>query len=446
MAFGSIVSLMLPAFSMCILLVGLLSYLGIHVIKREIIFVDLALAQIAALGSLIGFLLGIPLHSQGSYAFAVALTAIAAVIFTFTRMRDSKVPQEAVIGLVYAIAAATAILLIDKAPHGAEHVKDILTGSVLWVAWKTVLATLIVFAAVGIFHYVFRERFLLVAEDPERAERLGVNVRAWDFLFYLSFGFVITMSVDTAGVLLVFVFLVAPAVMAILVADRLLHQLIFGWALGVAVTTAGLFLSYLGDLPSGPMVIGMYAIALVVVAAITYNLRAADHRRAALNTLIAAAAFAAVFALLFAVGHVLAGMQSQSGDVHAHEFHGAIAEAAPAAPPPRAPTGFDSSSNAAPAAGRANIRQMVQAYEASDDPEKRVELISQALKADKREGVALGLRFLATGPPLFFAQTVVEELDVAIGEPTGFDAAQPFSAPVNQQAAARIATRYHLEM
>ncbi|UCH35461.1 MAG: metal ABC transporter permease [Armatimonadota bacterium] len=461
MAFGAVVSLMLPAFCMCVLLVGIMSYLGIHVIKREIIFVDLALAQIAALGTLIALLLGIPLYTQASYVFAVVLTAIAAVIFTITRMRESKVPQEAVIGLVYAIAAATAILLIDKAPHGAEHVKDILTGSVLWVKWTTIRTAAIVFAAVGLFHYIFRRQFLLVAENAARAESAGVNVRVWDFLFYLSFGFVITMSVNTAGVLLVFVFLVAPAVMAMLVTDRLERQLLFGWLVGVAVTTAGLVVSYAADLPTGPMVIGMYAAALVIVAAVMYNVRAPDKTRALGATTAVAALFAAAFGVLFLAGKMLASPGADGGHArHAHA-HNAVAaekqrqpsaphaeaadhnvadEAPPGAPKPPAAV----RERSAPALKPPGLSEIEKAYEQSDDPQEKTDLVVRAIDKDERAGVALALRFLAGEPPAFFAQTVVNKLDEVAGLATGFEVTEPFAADVNQQAARRLKARYGL--
>ncbi len=209
MELTGVVQLMFPSFCLCVLMVGMLSYLGIHVIKREIIFVDLALAQIAALGALVALLLGIPLHTQASYWFAVALTAVAAAVFALSRTRESRVPQEAIIGLVYAIAAAAAIILIDKAPHGAEHIKDILTGSILWVKWQTVALVAAVYALVGVFHFVFRHNFMAISEDVEKAHSKGLNVGLWDFLFYLSFGVVITVSVGSAGVLLVFVLLVS---------------------------------------------------------------------------------------------------------------------------------------------------------------------------------------------------------------------------------------------
>ena len=221
--------LMMLPFMECLVLVGIHSYLGIHVIKRKVIFVDLALAQIAALGTIVAFLFGIHPQTPGAYVFSLLFTFIGAAVFSLTRLRDERIPQEAVIGLVYALAAAVAILIIDRAPHGAEHIKEVLTGSILWVKWQTVVIAAVVYAAVGVFHYVFRERFLLISNDPDEAYRRGINVRLWDFLFYMSFGLVITLSVNTAGVLLVFVFLVVPAIMAISITDRLMHQLLIGW-------------------------------------------------------------------------------------------------------------------------------------------------------------------------------------------------------------------------
>jgi zinc/manganese transport system permease protein len=280
MEIGAAFVLLLPPFALCILMVGMLSYLGLHVIKREIIFVDLALAQIAALGSLVAFMFGIPLHTLPSQLFALALTTIAAGLFALSWSGNGRVPQEALIGLAYAIAAAAAIILIDKAPHGAEQIKDLLTGSILWATWKTVGVVAIVYAAAGLFHFAFRRPLLLISEDPAAAQASGIHVRWWDFLFYLSFGIVITVTVGTAGVLLVFIFLVAPAAMAVQVTNRLGRQLLVGWGLGIAATVAGLVVSYLGDLSAGPVVIGAYAVALIIVSLSLYVLRARNRERA----------------------------------------------------------------------------------------------------------------------------------------------------------------------
>lgn len=431
---ASVVLIVLPAFCLCVVLVGLLSYLGLHVIKREIIFVDLALAQIAALGTLIGFVLGIPLHTAPSYWFSVALTAIGAVIFTLCRFRQSRVPQEAIIGLTYAIAAAVAILLIDKAPHGAEHVKEILTGSILWVKWRTIGITALAYAVVGLFHYVFRDKFLLISEAPEKAEAAGLNLRLWDFLFYLSFGFVITLSVNVAGVLLVFVFLVAPAIMALMITERLLYQVLFGWGLGLFATGAGLFGSYVADLPAGPGVVAAYAIALPLVAAILYNLRAPDRPRALRTTAATAAFFLVAFGLLFAAGHLL-GRRAAAGHV-AHTS-------------PEAGGGIGAQLSDEELVARLPAVESIEAVEElfgqATTPEARAAIVCRALELDPGAGAALALEYLRADPPLFFRASVIDKLGEVMGEPPGFDHAQPFDAPVNREAANKVASTYNLD-
>ncbi len=298
--------LMALPFLECLVLVGIHSYLGIHVIKREVIFVDLALAQIAALGTTVAYLFGIHPHSTGSYAFSLAFTFVAAAVFSLTRLRRGRIPQEAVIGLTYALAAATAILVIDRAPHGAEHIKEILTGSILWVRGETVATAAAVYAFVGLFHYVFRKRFLLVSEDVESAYRRGIPVRLWDFLFYMSFGLVITHSVETAGVLLVFVFLVVPAVLAILLTDRLLYQLIIGWTLGTLVSFAGLALSYILDLPSGPAIVTFYGLVLLTASLALYVYRSPRRAKALAHVTAGLLAAGSLLALLMVSGRWIA--------------------------------------------------------------------------------------------------------------------------------------------
>lgn len=439
MSFFSVLQLMLPSFCLCVIMVGMLSYLGIHVIKREIIFVDLALAQIAALGTLIALLLGIPLHTQASYWFALSLTALAALVFTLSRTREGRVPQEAVIGLTYAIAAATAIILIDKAPHGAEHIKDIMTGSILWVEWRTVALVAAVYSSVGIFHFAFRRQFLSISTDADIARARGISVGLWDFLFYLSFGLVITVSVGSAGVLLVFVFLVAPAVMAVLITDRLLRQLLFGWSLGIAATITGLVASYIGDLSAGPMVIAAYAVALILVSAVVHIARSPDRGRAVRRTALVAGAFAVCFAMLFAAGRTVGSRFAGHGHVHRHdnrppaEHHDAHGEPAHA----HAPAYADASGLPVDAGHATDVEE---AFAHSDDPAERADIVCHALTEDPVKGGALALRFLESDPPLFFAQTVVEALDSTLGHPSGFDPEQPFTAPANQTAAQHVQT------
>ncbi len=272
--------IMAPAFFECLILVGIHSYLGIHVIKRKVIFVDLALAQVAALGTTVGFLFGILPDSPGAYWFSLGFAILGAAVFSLSRFRNEKIPQEAVIGLVYAVVAAVAILVIDKAPHGAEHIKELLTGSILWVKWKTIGTAALVYSGVGLFHFIFRKKFLLISNNPQQAYKQGINVRFWDFLFYVSFGIVITHSVGTAGVLLVFVFLVVPAITSIMITDVLWKQLTIGWTMGLVVSVSGLYISYVADLPSGPTVVALYGATLLGVALVLMIIRAENRKRA----------------------------------------------------------------------------------------------------------------------------------------------------------------------
>jgi zinc/manganese transport system permease protein len=252
--------LFLP-FLACLILTGIHVYLGIHVISRKVIFVDIALAQIAALGATLAFLLGYDPRSEGAYWFSLGFAVLAAVVFSLTRTRREHVPQEAVIGITYATASAAAILLADISPHGAEHLHDLLAGSIVWVTPHQVLKMAILYSLLGGFHVLFRKRFLQISLHPEEAYAQGVNVRLWDFLFYLSFGVVITSSVQIAGVLLVFCYLVAPSVFAVMFFEDLRPRLLTGWAMATLVSAVGLYFSY--DRPSGPTIIVCFAAALL---------------------------------------------------------------------------------------------------------------------------------------------------------------------------------------
>jgi len=298
--------LFLP-FLACLILTGIHVYLGIHVISRKVIFVDIALAQIAALGATVAFLLGYDPRSESTYLLSLAFAVLAAVIFALTRTRAERVPQEAVIGLTYATASAGAILLADLAPHGAEHLHDLLAGSIVWVTPGQILKTAILYGAIGLFHFVFRRRFLMISLNPEEAYARGIRVRLWDFLFYLSFGVVITSSVQIAGVLLVFCYLVAPAVFAVMFFDDLKRRLITGWAMASIVSAVGLYFSY--DRPSGPTIILGFAATLAIGATLHAVAHAPSRRRALAITAVS---------LLVVAGAVLALVRSRPVVVATH--------------------------------------------------------------------------------------------------------------------------------
>src|SRR5438477_10462407 len=197
-----------------LILTGIHAYLGVHVVERGVIFVDLSLAQIAALGTTVAVLRGIEPHAPQAYWWSLGFTIVGAGIFAMTRVhRETRIPQEAIIGIVYAVSAAAAILAMSKATSETEHLKDMLVGNILAVNWTMIIKTAVLYALVGLFHYIFRRKFLAISLGE--GDKVG-NVKLWDFLFYTSFGFVVTSSVAIAGVLLVFSYLIVPSVAAML--------------------------------------------------------------------------------------------------------------------------------------------------------------------------------------------------------------------------------------
>lgn len=263
---GEFLSVMGPALAASLLLTAVFVYFGLHIVRRGVIFVDLALAQVAAMGGTVAFLLGYPLEGRGAYLFSLAFAFFGSVVFTLARSREEAVSQEAIIGIVYAFAAAATVLLVDKAPHGAEHIKYLLVGNILWVSWSTIGQLFAVVVLVALFHFSFRRNFFLVSFDSDVARREGVSVALWDLLFYLSLAWVVTTAVQMAGVLLIFSFLIVPAVCGLLLSSRLRAGLLLGWLVGAGVSLAGIFLSYGWDLPTGATIVCTFGIMLLVIA------------------------------------------------------------------------------------------------------------------------------------------------------------------------------------
>ena len=254
-----------------LILTGIHAYLGVHVVERGVIFVDLSLAQIAALGAAIAILLpitgGDP-HAPVVYWISLGFTFIGAAVFSTIRGHRARIPQEAIIGICYAVASAAAILAMSKATSESEHLKDMLVGNILAVSWNEVFETAGLYGAIGIFHYIFRKKFLAISLDHSNAGAHGLSVRFWDFLFYASFGFVVTSSVAIAGVLLVFCYLIVPSVAAMLYADTVGRRLAIGWTMGTIVSAIGVYLSLVLDLPTGATIVCTFGIVLAVMAAV----------------------------------------------------------------------------------------------------------------------------------------------------------------------------------
>jgi zinc/manganese transport system permease protein len=258
-------------FAASLILTGIHAYLGLHVVERGVIFVDLSLAQIAALGATIAMLLpfsgGDP-HHPWVYWFSLGFTFVGAAVFALVHSHRARVPQEAIIGISYAVASAAAILAMSQSTAQGEHLKDMLVGNILAVSWDDVAHTAALYAAVGAFHWLFRRRFLAISLDAADAAARGLSVRWWDFLFYASFGLVVTSSVSMAGVLLVFSYLIVPSVAAMLYATTIGARLAIGWAMGTVVSVLGMFLSVVYDLPTGATIVCTFGLVLVVMAGV----------------------------------------------------------------------------------------------------------------------------------------------------------------------------------
>jgi zinc/manganese transport system permease protein len=277
----TILEFLAAPFVASLILTGIHAYLGVHVVERGVIFVDLSLAQIAALGATIAVLLpfsgGDP-HAPSVYWVSLAFTFIGAAVFSTIRSKRAHIPQEAIIGICYAVASAAAILAMSKSTSQAEHLNDMLVGNILSVSWFDVWKTAILYGIVGLFHFVFRRQFLTISMDPKAAEASGLSIRMWDFLFYASFGFVVTSSVSIAGVLLVFCYLIVPSVAAMLYADNIGPRLAIGWTMGTVVSALGVYLSVALDLPTGATIVCTFGLVLAVMAAVRPLLQKSRNR------------------------------------------------------------------------------------------------------------------------------------------------------------------------
>ena len=250
----------------CVLLPWLLVYLGLHVVQRGIIFIDIAMAQMASLGICLAVLFHLDLQSWTTFGIALGFTLVGGAIFSVTGKRSSQIPQEAVIGISYVVAAAAAVLLLSRAAEGDEEIKNMLVGNILLATPHEVWKCFALFVVVGVFHFILRRSFLLVSFDRDGAYQKGLRVRWWDFLFYAVFGLVVTSFVRIAGVLLVFSYLIVPAVCGINLATRISRRLLIGWVIAWVGGIAGLFLSFWWDLPSGAAIVCTFGAILIFIS------------------------------------------------------------------------------------------------------------------------------------------------------------------------------------
>ena len=260
----------------CLLLPGILVYYGLHIIKREVIFVDLALAQVATLGTCLCLYLGHEADDPHNYLWSLAFTLGGALLFTFTREhKQSRVPQEALIGIIYVVAAAAGILLLSKSPHGKEELQRTLVGDLLTVTPQEIGRTAALYAVIGAVHFVFRKQFIKLSFDHERAAAAGLRVRLWDFLFYALFGLIVTSFVQVGGVLMVFSYLIVPAACGIYLANSLVARLVVGWCVATMAGVGGLYASFKFDQPTGAAIVCALGVALLVAVVVQWTRRRA---------------------------------------------------------------------------------------------------------------------------------------------------------------------------
>lgn len=308
-------------FLACLVLTAIHVYLGFHVLARGVIFVDLTLAQVAALGLTVAILAGHPVHSEAAYWYALVFAIGGGILFALTRVPEERVPQEAIIGIIYAVSAGLAVLVVDRAPQGAEHIKQLLVGSILSVSRDDVLVLAALYAAIGALHWAVRRPMLQLSLEPAAAA--ARNVLLWDMLFYATFALVVTSSVRVAGVLLVFSYLVVPAAIGALLARSVAARLGIGWTVGAVVSAAGLAASWAWDLPTGAAVVSAFGAAIALVA-LGFGLRRASRAVRARGAAALAPALIVLCAAVALAGALLAAFPRMD-----HLWLDALEEAAP---------------------------------------------------------------------------------------------------------------------
>ncbi len=424
----------------CLLMLAILAYVGIHVLKREIIFIDIALAQIAVVGA-IAANVAFSLHGDSliAQAIALAVTLVAAAFFALIRRRVHQIPLEAIIGVSYAIAAAAALFLVGISPGGHTHVQSMLSGSILWATRQDVVGSASILGAIAVVFFVFRRQFQAISDDYEDAAARGLRTVGWDFLFYALVSIVITTVVRIGGVVVVFSFLIIPPAAATLVSGGWTRRLLISWQLGALAAAVGLLFADRHDFSVGPSIALWLGVMLVGVALL---------RRGGVpprSTFVATTILLVGSTVLFAAGNpVLSGNQpSASSDVPAGSGeapgHGPLHHGLQ--DPSESVVGSSGTSNAmldeTDLVSIIDPDRLMELYDRRADPYERSLVVLRLLQLDRRSGLDLGRKFLASDPPLLFRGNVVDALDEAFAVESGYDTSQPFDAPGNTSAVSR---------
>jgi zinc/manganese transport system permease protein len=419
-------------FLACVAMTAILGYLGIHVLSREIVFVDIALAQIVAVGAIGAHLAtGARAGSPLTYAASLALALGAAAFYALARRKVLQISQEAVIGVSYAIAAAAALFLIGIAPGGHVHTQHMLAGSILWASWTDLLVCAVAFGAVGICFYVLRHPFQRISSDYDAAVRDGMKVVAWDFLFYALLGVVITFAVRIGGVVVVFAFLIVPATISAIFTVHLGRRLLVAWVAGILGAFLGLLFAQRLDFSVGP--------AVALFLGVELALAGLSRKGPRLLTVAVVAVVAVGYVALLVAAPSRGAVPQAPPEVTRLPWTEAVpAETTTASSEPAAPLLPDG-------VGRAKTtRALAALFERAPDAGTRRDVVLRALELEPRCGAHLALRYLQEDPPLFFRQGVIDGLHELGGEPLDWDVMRPFSDPANETAMRRLQEGHRL--
>jgi zinc/manganese transport system permease protein len=438
-----IISIQGLPFLACMVMLAILCYIGIHVLKREVIFIDIALAQIAAVGAIAAHVIfHIHGHSVFAHMMSFGATLIAAAFFAVVRRRIDQIPLEAVIGVSYAVSAAAALFLVGVSPGGHVHIQEMLAGSILWATWSDIVWSAAVFAAVGICFYIFRKPFRNISDDYEGAVAAGYNTVAWDFLFYALVGIVITIAVRVAGVVVVFTFLIIPATLSAVFASSWTARLLIAWGAGAVSAAVGLLFAERFDFSVGPAIALFLGEALVVVGLL--RLARVARVATAAACLLIAAALGAWFA-----GGSTAGPPGHRGDFGGAPNAGSITHSHPHEADPGQEHGVGTEAeeieiDRSTIASLTDTGPLETLYDDATDVAQRSMIACRALEVDGRSGARMAIEFLKDDPPLLFRLTVVDKLEEISGREFAYDIDQPFASASNQQAVAAVREAFDL--
>jgi len=252
--------------TMCVLMAGVMSYFGNHILSRGLIFIDIAVAQVAALGTMIGLLLGMAEGSLQVQLVSLAFTVVVIVVFALTKFERQKIPQEAIIGIIYGLGLGLAMFFAEHIPGGSNYISKTITGNILWVTWKNVATCSSIFIVVALIHMIFGKSFVRISASKDELPYSIAKVRAFELLFYISFSLVIVKAVPIGGIFLVFTLLIAPPTIATYFTSHWGKRFLWSWIIGILGSLAGIYISYTHNLSNGPAIVCLLGIAAFALA------------------------------------------------------------------------------------------------------------------------------------------------------------------------------------